>query len=179
MVVLGVTHSVPFSLFDSPLFLLASTLVAIGMAITMIFIRLKAAQKPTSPKKIILPPIFMSTGAFMYIVPEFRLTPIEIIETCLVGLFFSIFLIKTTKFEIKDNDIYLIPSKAFIFILFGLLIVRTVVKLIIGSTVSFGETSGIFFLLAFAMILSWRVSMLYKFNRLKDGLRTTESGGSN
>ncbi|MEI3604785.1 cytochrome c biogenesis protein CcdC [Pseudogracilibacillus sp. SE30717A] len=161
----------PFSLFDNPLFLLASSVGAIGMAIAMIFIRLKAAKKPTTTKKIILPPIFMSSGALMYLIPEFRIVPIEIVEACIVGLFFSIFLIKTTKFEIRDNQIYLIPSKAFIIILFSLLIVRTVFKIIIGGTISFGETSGMFFLLAFAMIVSWRLTMLFKYNQLKNQLK--------
>src|SRR5699024_806276 len=83
---------------------------------------------------------------------------------------FSILLIKNTKFEIKQNDIFLIPSKSFIFILFGLLIVRTIIKVIVGSTISFGETSGMFFLLVFAMIVTWRIFMLKKYKKLANEL---------
>ncbi|MFB4475451.1 CcdC protein domain-containing protein, partial [Oceanobacillus caeni] len=43
--------------------LISSTIVFAGMAVFMIFIRLKAAKRPASIKKIILPPIMMSTGA--------------------------------------------------------------------------------------------------------------------
>ncbi|MEN1969962.1 cytochrome c biogenesis protein CcdC [Lentibacillus sp. N15] len=150
---------------------IASTLVAFFMAITMIFVRLKAAKKPASVKKIILPPIFMSTGACMFFVPEFRVAWIQVLEAVLVGVLFSIFLIKTSKFEIKENAIYLIPSKSFVFILFGLLAVRMVIKVIIGSTISLGETSGMFFLLAFGMIVSWRLAMLYKYKKLERRLR--------
>lgn len=140
------------------------------MATTMIVIRAKVAKKPTSAKRIILPPILMSTGALMFIFPEFRVEPIQILEAIFVGMFFSIFLIKSTKFEIRNNQIYLIPSKLFIFILFGLLIIRLVIKLIIGSTISFGETSGLFFLLALGMMITWRAAMLIKYYQLKNKL---------
>jgi len=137
------------------------------MATTMIFVRMKAAKKPTSTKKIILPPIFMSSGAIMFIIPEFRLTGIEMIEACILGAVFSILLIKNTKFQVKNHAIYLIPSKAFIFILVGLLLIRMVLKMVIGATISFGQTSGMFFLLAFVMILCWRLAMLRKYHQLK------------
>ncbi|MEW9676155.1 cytochrome c biogenesis protein CcdC [Lentibacillus sp. L22] len=153
---------------------IASTLVACFMAITMIFVRLKASKKPASVKKIILPPIFMSTGACMFFIPEFRVPWVQVLEALIVGMIFSIFLIKTSKFEIKEDDIYLIPSRSFVFILFGLLAVRMVIKLIIGSTISLGETSGMFFLLAFGMIVSWRLAMLYKYKKLEQHLKYQE-----
>lgn len=140
------------------------------MATTMIVIRAKVAKKPTSAKRIILPPILMSTGALMFIFPEFRVEPIQILEAIFVGMFFSIFLIKSTKFEIRNNQIYLIPSKLFIIILFGSLVIRLVIKLIIGSTISFGETSGLFFLLALGMMITWRAAMLIKYYQLKNKL---------
>ncbi|WP_149476509.1 CcdC family protein [Oceanobacillus polygoni] len=145
----------------------ASTIVAAGMAIGMIFVRLNAAKKPASIKKIILPPLFMSTGALMFIFPVFHIPWIQVMEAFFVGMIFSILLIKSSKFEIRDQEIFLVPSKAFPFILFGLLIVRIVIKIIIGSTISYGETSGMFFILAFGMIVTWRASMLYQFMQLK------------
>ncbi len=150
--------------------LIASTVVACFMAVTMIFIRLKASKQPASVKKIILPPLFMSTGALMFIFPEFQVKWAQVIEAFSVGIIFSFFLIKTSKFEIKNKAIYLIPSKSFIFILFGLLLVRIIMKLAVGATISFGETSGMFFLLAFGMIVTWRIAMLYKFKKLEKQL---------
>src|SRR5699024_7198937 len=121
---------------------IGSTIIAFGMAIAMIFVRAKAARKPVTPKKIILPPVFMSSGALMFVFPAFRLSLLEITEAVIVGILFSILLIKSTKFDIKQQNIYLIPSKGFILILLGLLVVRIVIKLIIGSVISFEETSG-------------------------------------
>ncbi len=148
------------------MWVIASTVVAAFMAVTMIFVRLKAAKKPVTVKKIILPPIFMSSGALMFLFPEFRLSGSEIAEAIIVGVFFSVFLIRSSRFEIRDEAIYLIPSKAFVFILVGLLVVRLVAKSIIGRTITLGETSGMFFLLAFAMIISWRLAMLYQYKKL-------------
>lgn len=147
--------------------LIVSTVVAAFMASAMIVIRLKVAKKPTSIKKIILPPLFMSTGALMFIFPEFQIKWIQVFEAIAVGMICSVFLIKTSKFEIQEQDIYLIPSKAFAFILIGLLLFRVIFKLAMGSSISLGETSGMFFMLAFGMIVTWRISMLYKFMQLE------------
>ncbi|MDL4839541.1 CcdC family protein [Aquibacillus rhizosphaerae] len=149
---------------------IASSIVGIMMAIAMIFIRLRASKKPASVRKILLPPLFMSTGAFMFLFPMFQISWRQVAEALLVGMVFSILLIKTTKFEIKDKSIYLIPSKIFVVILFGLLLLRIVLKIIIGQSISVGETSGMFFLLAFGMIITWRLSMVYKFKRIKKQL---------
>ena len=149
---------------------IASTVVTAIMATAMIFIRAKAAKKPASVKNIILPPIMMSTGAFMYIFPVFRISLYQVLEAFLVGVIFSVLLIATSKFEVKDQNIYLTPSKIFIFVLFGLLAVRIILKTIIGQSISVGETSGMFFMLAFGMILTWRLAMLVKFLKLKKKL---------
>lgn len=148
----------------------ASSVVAVFMATLMIFVRLKASKKPASVKKIILPPIFMSTGALMFLAPEFRIGWQQVLEALTLGVVFSFVLIKTSKFEIKGEAIYLIPSKAFVFVLVGLLVVRTGIKVLIGSYVTLGETSGIFFLLAFGMIVTWRLAMLFKFKKLEKQL---------
>ncbi|PDZ94667.1 hypothetical protein CON36_32615 [Bacillus cereus] len=157
---------------------LISSVIAICMAMVVMFIRLKAAKKPATLKKIVLPPIFMSTGAFMYLLPEFRLTTSEIIEAVLVGLFFSIFLIKTSKFEIREQDIYLQRSKAFIFILIGLIVVRLAFKSYLSQTIHLGQLSGMFFLLSFSMIVSWRIAMYRSFMKLKKEMVMEKQGDS-
>ncbi|WP_409275839.1 CcdC family protein [Neobacillus sp. SCS-31] len=153
---------------------LVSSIGAIGMAMLAMFVRMKAAKKPASIKKIILPPVFMSSGALMYIVPQFRLTPLEIAEAVIVGMLFSILLIKTSAFEIKGNDIYLKRSKAFFIILVGLLVVRIILKAILSTTIDYGEVSGMFFLLAFSMIVPWRIAMYRDFKKLQIKLKNSK-----
>ncbi len=146
-----------------------STIFAVCMALLVLFIRMKAAKKPSSVKKIVLPPIFMSTGALMFLFPEFRVSPLQVLEALTVGAIFSIFLIKTSKFEMKDNDIYLKRSKAFVFILLGLLAIRVVLKLVLSTQIDIGELTGMFWLLAFGMIVPWRVAMYIKYKKIESG----------
>lgn len=149
---------------------LASSIGAIGMAILVMFIRVKAAKKPATAKKIILPPIFMSTGALMFLHPYFRVSPLEILEALVVGMLFSILLVKTSKFEIRDNDVYLIRSKAFMYILIGLLVLRIAVKSVLSTSIDYGELSGMFWILAFGMIVPWRIAMYLNFRKLHSQL---------
>ncbi|MGM8216236.1 CcdC family protein [Bacillaceae bacterium W0354] len=149
-------------------FAIAMSIVAVIMASIMIVIRSKVAKRPATVKKIILPPLFMSTGAFMFIFPYFRVPWIQVLEALAIGAIFSILLIVTTNFEIKGNDIYLKPSKAFIFILVILLVARIILKTVLGQEIAFGELGGMFYLLAFGMLVTWRMTMLIKFIKIKE-----------
>ena len=112
--------------------------------------------------------IFMATGALMYVVPYFRLNGSEIIEAILVGLFFSLFLIFTSNFEVKGSEIYMKRSKLFPVILISLLIIRSVGKFFLSDSIDPGQLAGMFFLLAFSMIVPWRIAMYVKYKKLKD-----------
>ncbi|WP_051189012.1 CcdC family protein [Halalkalibacillus halophilus] len=156
------------NVLDQPLIAGTISVIAVIMAIGMIVIRSRAAKRPASVKKIILPPFFMSTGALMFLFPYFQISWLQVIEAMIVGVLFSILLIYTSNFEVKKNEIYLKPSKALAFILVGLLVIRVSFKSVLGQEISVGETSAMFFLLAFAMLVTWRIAMLIKFMKLKN-----------
>ncbi|TCP30225.1 membrane protein CcdC involved in cytochrome C biogenesis [Scopulibacillus darangshiensis] len=145
---------------------IGSLLIGVLFAVSIIVVRMKASNRPTNAKKILLPPVFMSTGFLMFVVPEVRVPWSELIEAFLVGVLFSIFLIKTSKFHVKNDEIYLKRSKAFIFILIGLLVIRTVMKIYLEKSINLPQTSGLFFTLAFGMILPWRIAMYVMYRRL-------------
>ncbi|GAB7386426.1 CcdC family protein [Bacillaceae bacterium] len=151
-----------------------SSIFAILMTVFVTFIRLRAAKKPTSTARIILPPIFMSTGFAMFLLPEMQVPLLHAIEALIVGMLLSYPLIATSKFEIKGNEIYLKRSKSFIFILIALVIFRLILKTFVGEHVSMLETSGLFYLLAFGMIFPWRIAMLVHYRRLQKHLRPGE-----
>lgn len=154
--------------------IIISSVIAAAMAISVMIIRIKSSDKPASPKKIILPPIFMSTGALMFLFPIFRVTGEEFLEAITLGVIFSIFLIKTSKFEIKNNEIYLKRSKAFVFILIGLLVIRIAMKSILSTTIDYGALSGMFWILAFGMIVPWRIAMFLSYRKLSNELKTAD-----
>ncbi|WP_391209483.1 CcdC family protein [Psychrobacillus sp. L4] len=156
-----------FDKIQPNIMIILSSIFAIGMGILVTTIRAKSSKKPASVKKILLPPLFMSTGALMFVFPYFRVTGTEIIEAIAVGILFSTVLIWTSKFERRDGEIYLKQSKAFIFIIIGLLIVRIVGKLILSSTIDVGQLSGMFWILAFGMIVPWRIAMYLRYKKLQ------------
>lgn len=155
-----------FEKVPSVYLIIGTTVMATFMGILAIFVRSKSAKRPVSVKKIILPPVFMSTGALMFIFEEFRVAPLQIVEALIVGILFSLILIKTTKFEIREGNIYMKRTKAFAFILFGLLFIRLIAKLVLSSTIDVGELGGMFWILAFGMIVPWRLAMLRKYHQL-------------
>lgn len=140
------------------------------MGAVVIVIRMKAQKFPVNEKKIILPPFFMATGALMYVIPYFRLTGIEILESFVLGVLFSTVLIWTSRFEVKGSEIYMKRSKAFPIILISLLVIRTVIKIFISNEIDPGEIAGMFFLLAFCMIVTWRLAMYYKYKKVKKSI---------
>ncbi len=88
----------------------------IGMALLMILVRLRATQRPITTRRIILAPLGMSTGFLMFLYPPTHIPLLWAIISFFIGvLFLSFPLIRSTKFRISGNQIYLAPSKAFVF----------------------------------------------------------------
>jgi membrane protein CcdC involved in cytochrome C biogenesis len=136
------------------------------MAMIILFFRMRAAKKPTNAKKILLPPLFMSTGFFMFAIPLFHVDISYALIAFLFGNLLSYPLIKTSTFIEKNGDIYLERSKLFIIIIVVLVIFRLVLKSYVNEYVSLYETSSLFFILAFGMILPWRIAMYRSFQQL-------------
>lgn len=148
------------------------------MALALLILRMKATTTPITKKKILLPPIMMSTGALMFIFPYFRVPWPQVLEAFLIGLFFSIFLIITTKFEIRDEKIYVKYSKAFGVIIILLLIIRTALKAILSQTIDIGETGGMFWIIAFGMIMPWRLAMYIRYVKIAKKVYTDSTSKS-
>ena len=165
-----------FNEIPPEIYLAITTVGAVLMGIFAIFVRSRSAKKPASTKKILLPPLFMSTGALMFIFPFFRVSPPQIAEALAAGILFSIVLIWTSKFEVKDGEIYLKQSKAFLFILIGLLLVRLAAKVILSSTIDIGELGGMFWILAFGMIIPWRTAMYMQFRKIEEKNKSAVPG---
>ena len=141
--------------------------MAVFMGIAAIVVRQKAAKRPLTMKKILIPPVMMSTGALMYVFPYFRLTPFEIGESIVMGALFSTLLVVTTKYEVKNDALYVKQSKLFPAILVTLLVLRIILKTVLSISISPGEIGGMFFLLAFVMIVIWRLSMYFNLRAFK------------
>ncbi len=140
-----------------------SSLIAVVMALTVIFIRMKASQNPTNVKKIIMPPVGMSTGFLMFLVSQTRIPWLYAFAAFLVGLMFSYPLILSSKMYVQEGFVYLKRSPAFVVVLLALLIIRIALHTYVESYVSIPQTGALFFILAFGMLAPWRVAMLRRF----------------
>lgn len=141
--------------------------ISLFMATMVILIRLRASKKPVNVRRIVAPPLFMSTGFAMFHFPEASTPLFYDIVALAVGMMFSIPLILTSKFELVGQDVYLKRSRAFFGILLALLVIRFAVKLWIGDTFTPTQTAGLFFILAYGMIVPWRIAMLYMYRQLQ------------
>lgn len=137
------------------------------MAVMIMIIRLRVAKKPATIKKILIPPLGMSTGFLMFLYPPFQIPWSWTIITFITGaVFLSLPLILTSKFHIVDQDIYLKPSRAFTGILITLLVLRLVLHSYIEQYISLFQTGSLFFILAFGMLLPWRIAMYVQYKKL-------------
>lgn len=146
---------------------IGSTLGAVFMAVMVIFIRMKASDRPVTVRRIIIPPLGMSTGFAMFIVPDTHISIWWALGAFAAGWFiFAYPLIRSTRFEQRGEHLFALRSKSFVFILLGLLLTRTLLHEYINRYISLPQSAGVFFILAFGMILHWRLHMLKRFKTL-------------
>lgn len=150
-----------------------SMLMSLLGGLAVILVRLRAANKPTSLKKIIMPPIGMATGFAMFIVPMMRVPWLWGLAAFLTGaVLFSYPLIRTSRFHVMDGKVYLKRSSMFIIVIVVLLALRLLLHDVVEQYISIYQTGSLFFLLAFGMLLPWRLAMLRQYQNL---MKTAES----
>lgn len=146
---------------------LIAAAVSLAGAAAMIAWRLQETRTPVTARKIIAPPLGMSTGLAMFLFPAARVPWSWAVAAFLLGaLVLSIPLVRTTRLERRGDEIVMQRSRAFLAILLGLLVVRVALRAYVEQHVSTMQTGGLFFLLAFGMILRWRGTMWLEFRRL-------------
>lgn len=150
-----------------PTNLLTGVAATLGGAIVMLGWRLRETQRPVSVPLIVIPPIGMSTGFLMFLYPPSRIPITWALLAFVVGaLLLAVPLARTSHLERRGNVIMLQRSRAFMWILLGLIGARFALRDYIGHLVSPLQTAGVLFVLAFGMILRWRVGMYLEYRRL-------------
>ena len=148
-----------------PLVLLAGMLAG---AAVMIAWRVRETTTPVTVRRIVAPPLGMSTGLAMFLWPAFRVPWSWAAASLLLGaIVLSIPLGRTSRL-VRSGDVVLMErSRAFLWILLGLVAVRLLLRTWIEHVVSPAQTGGLFFLLAFGTIVRWRAGMLRTYLRLR------------
>ncbi len=148
----------------SPAYLVASL---VGTAAVMAW-RVRETLRPISVPRIVIPPLGMSTGFAMFLFPQTRIPLAWAAVAFLLGaLVFSWPLLRVSRLTVRGTEVFLERSTAFLWILVGLVAVRVALRGWVEQYVDPLQTGALFYVLAFGMILRWRVSMLRDYHRLR------------
>lgn len=129
--------------------------------------RVRESRVPVTARSILIPPLAMSTGFAMFIVPMTRVPWSWGVSFFLFGLLLLAWpIIWTSRLESRDGLVYMQRSRAFLWILLVLLALRVLLHEQIGHIISPLQTGAVFFLLAFGMIVHWRGRMYLEYRRL-------------
>jgi membrane protein CcdC involved in cytochrome C biogenesis len=129
--------------------------------------RLRETTRPVTVRKIIIPPLGMSTGFGMFAYAPARIPALWALCAFALGaVVFAYPLVRSSKLVRSGDVVMLQRSPLFLWILLGLVAVRLAARSYIEQYVSPLQTGSIFFILAFGMILRWRVLMYVEYRRL-------------
>jgi membrane protein CcdC involved in cytochrome C biogenesis len=144
-----------------------SMLASVFGLVTVTMWRLREARTAVSLRKIVIPPLGMATGFSMFVLPAFR------VPWAWAGLAFVIGavalawpLLLTTRLERRGDAVIMKRSSAFLLVILVLALIRFAARGYFDTILTTEQTAGIFFILAFGMIVRWRAKMLVDFRRL-------------
>lgn len=129
--------------------------------------RYRETSAPVTMRKLIIPPLGMSTGLFMFVAPETHVPWLWGLGAFLLGaVVFSWPLARSSKL-IKEGDRMLMQrSPLFLVLLLGLVAVRFALRSWIEVYWSQLQTGALFFLLALGAVVRWRLALVVEFRRL-------------
>jgi membrane protein CcdC involved in cytochrome C biogenesis len=144
-----------------------SFLAAGAGAIVVIMWRLREARSAVSLRKIIIPPLGMATGFSMFVDSAFRVPWAWAGIAFLIGAMVLAWpLLLTTRLELQGETVRMRRSSAFLVVILVLAAVRILARGYFDAILTPQQTAGVFFILAFGMIVIWRGKMLVDFRRL-------------
>ncbi|MCZ8518161.1 cytochrome c biogenesis protein CcdC [Paenibacillus caseinilyticus] len=133
----------------------------------------RAMSRPVKGRglKLLLPLLFILIGIPGFLNPQLHLTLKEILLSILCGLLMSIPMILTTNYERReDGQIYPVKSVAFIAVILVLIGLRLGLRSYLSGLDSV-ELGMLFYLIAIAYVVPWRIFSFMKFRRIHGSLR--------
>ena len=129
--------------------------------------RVRESRRPVSLPSLIIPPLGMSTGFSMFAMPAFRIPWTWGLTAFVLGaLVFAYPLVSSPQLTIEDGLIMMRRSRWFLVVILGLAAVRLGLREYVSSIISVQQTAGLFFVLAFGMIVRWRTTLLIEYRHL-------------
>ena len=129
--------------------------------------RLREVRSAVTLRKIVIPPLGMATGFCMFIAPTFRIPWVWAAAAFLIGAVALAWpLLLTTKLIRQGPAIMMKRSSAFLAVLFVLAAIRFLARGYFDTILTVQQSAGLFFILAFGMIVRWRTRLLIDFRKL-------------
>ena len=129
--------------------------------------RLRETRTAVTQRKIVIPPLGMATGFCMFFVPAFRIPWMWATAAFLIGYVVLAWpLVWTTRLVRQQDTIMMQRSSAFLVVILMLAAIRFFARGYFDTILSAQQTAALFFILAFGMIVRWRVKMLLDFRKL-------------
>jgi len=151
-----------------PQFSFATSAVAavLGFIGVMVW-RIREGRTAVTVRKIIIPPLGMATGFSMFVVPAFRVPLLWAGIAFLIGAILLAWPLQATSRLVRDGNVIMMQrSGAFFAVVIVLAAVRYFAKGYFDKIMTLQQTAALFFVLAFGMILRWRLSMLREYRTL-------------
>lgn len=144
-----------------------SILISAAGLVAVTIWRLREARSAVSLRKIIIPPLGMATGFSMFVVPAFRVPWAWAALSFAIGAVALAWpLLLTTRLERQGDAVMMKRSSAFLVVILVLAAIRFAARGYFDTILTGQQTAGIFFILAFGMIVIWRAKMLMDYRRL-------------
>jgi membrane protein CcdC involved in cytochrome C biogenesis len=124
--------------------------------------RIREGRTAVTFRKIIIPPLGMATGFCMFRVPLLW----GAIAFLAGAVLLAYPLLITSRLEREGEAIMMRRSGAFFLVVVALAAIRYFARGYFDSVLTIEQTAGLFFILAFGMILRWRLRMLSQFRAL-------------
>jgi len=145
----------------------SSILVSLAGLVAVTVWRLREARSAVSLRKIIIPPLGMATGFSMFIIPGFRVPWAWAGAAFLIGAIALAYpLLLTTRLIRQGNTIIMKRSGAFLAVIFILAAIRFLARGYFDTILTVQQSAGLFFILAFGMIVRWRAKLLIDFRKI-------------
>ena len=141
-----------------------SLLASLFGACAVLIWRVHEGRSVVTARKILIPPLGMSTGFCMFFAPQCRIPLSWGIGAFLLGATALAYpLLRTSRLTRVGPNVMMQRSKAFFLVIIVLAIVRTAAHSYFDRFLSITQTGAIFFVLAFGMILHWRIRMYHQY----------------
>jgi membrane protein CcdC involved in cytochrome C biogenesis len=156
------------------LFMISKTVITavvslVGLAGVLAW-RVREGRTAVTMKKIVMPPIGMATGFCMFFVPQCRVPFLWGLGAFLTGAVVLAFpLLLTSDLHLQNGVVMMKRSSAFFSVIIVLAVVRYLARGYFDRFLSLEQTGSLFYLLAFGMILRWRLKLVLAYRALTSG----------